>query len=105
MVRPVRLMWHAHAWHRVFQQRKMREESLLAEMFGRFRNDLVADWFNDDNNYKKAVQDIIDFRRHSTSRIIISGISAHRLPVGDDWFLVLSLHKTMLSTGRQLFRS
>ena len=69
----------AHAWHRVFQQRKMREESLLAEMFGRFRNDLVADWFNDDNNYKKAVQDIIDFRRHSTSRIIISVISAHRL--------------------------
>ena len=37
-----------------------------------------AEWFNDDANYKSALNDAIDFRKHSISRVVMSVLDDKR---------------------------
>jgi len=67
----------AQAWRQSIDERKREEEALLQEMFDAFGLQEAA-WFNDDGNYKQALQDAIDFRKHSLSRLAMSVISDKR---------------------------
>ena len=62
---------------RIFEERKAKEESLFASMSLHLEKQ-PAEWFNDDANFKAAVTDSIDFRKHSISRILMSVLEDRR---------------------------
>ena len=60
-----------------FEKRRAQEESLFASIFQQLERQEAA-WFNDDANYKAALNECIDFRKHSISRIVMSVLEDKR---------------------------
>jgi hypothetical protein len=58
-------------------KRQAKEERLFSNMFEQLQRQ-ESEWFNDDANYKAALNDAIDFRKDSIPRIVMTVIDHKR---------------------------
>ena len=83
-----------------FDKQREKEETRFAKMFDHFEREDPL-WFNDDGQYKKALSDVIDFRRLSISRIMISVLRERREPADSAVGRVCRLNGNAVSWGFQ----
>jgi len=71
-------------WKLRYTDGKKEEQRRFDEMFNTLESETLrpASWFNDDGNYKDALQSAIEFRKHSITRLLMSVIHKKRFKPG-----------------------